>query len=78
MNRILAEEWDPIGVMKMNAACAYTEYADYAMGIAKAISEDVEVGIVAEYLTHLREVRMCCPADCESDQQVAELLVSLK
>ena len=79
VNRILTEEWDPIGVFHMcdDKAIAYTEYSNYAKGIAKMLRDDAHCSKIVEHLIMLREKHIGLGADREADHAVTCKLMKL-
>ncbi|MFK7759610.1 MAG: hypothetical protein AB8C13_06660 [Phycisphaerales bacterium] len=78
VNRILTEEWDPIGFVDMGAGeHAYTEYTSYAKGVVALLRTDADVHKIAQYLTMVRTKSIELGANNEADQLIAQRLRNL-
>jgi len=78
VNRILTDEWDPIGVVAMGAGeHAYTEYVSYAKGIAKMLREGVPEYRLMKHLVMLRTKHIGLSADDEADLLITRQLLKL-
>lgn len=79
VNRILTEEWDPIGVFDMcdDKAHAYTEYSSYAKGIAKMLRDGAHPSKIEQYLNMLRTRHIGLPANATNDHEIANRLSEL-
>ena len=75
IDRILWEDWDPIGV---NHDAPPDEYRSYVPHIYKLISENADVELIAKQLLDFAVMDMGLLPNLEHCKYVADLLVRLK
>lgn len=77
VNRLLSEQWDPIGMRDEDPKIAYTEYESYAPKIAGMIFNGADASALADHLAQIRSMEMGLGGESKTDREVAEMLVSL-
>lgn len=76
INRILWEEWDPIGVGKHEWIS--DEYTYYVPSIFKLLMQNESAPIVAHRLNEITRVSMGLQPDPEHNLSIAKRLITLK
>jgi hypothetical protein len=75
VDRLLWEEWDPIGVRAMGGPD--DEYRSYVGGVVQLLLDGADATRIADHLGRLRTQSMGLPASLERDRRVADRLVAL-
>lgn len=76
VQRILMDEWDPIGVAGIVEA--REEYDSYALQVCGRLMRNVSEDELVEFLLHVETVKMGLPGDRERAERVAKSLGKLR
>lgn len=76
VDRILWEEWDPIGVNDMPAA--REEYSSYVPGIVRLLRDGADEAQIARHLQTIEEISLTMEVYDERRRRVAGKIVSLR
>jgi hypothetical protein len=77
VEKILWQDWDPIGLNTFEDTGPVDEYNSYAPNIAKLLLQRVDAHKIAHRLSQIAEVSMGLNKNSEHSAHVAELLLSL-
>ncbi len=77
VNAVLAEYWDPIGMMETAPEYAASEYQSYALTLAGMVYRGDDAHDISEFLGRVRVDSMGLGEDEESDRRAAQLLLDL-